>query len=232
VFARLRGIAGFQISDVVEDFIVKFDLAEHADKITLHYSGGTKRKLSAALAFIGDPPIVFLDEPTTGVDPVARRKIWEILMAANDSGMAVVLTSHSMEECEVLCSRVGIMVNGQFQCFGGVQYLKNKFSQGFTILAKLKRRGDEMQQQDLQRQLQEFIELKFPSASLKDVHQGLVHYHVCDISTKWTHLFSTMEEAKGLFDLEDYSVSQATLEQVFLSFAKKQRSVDAIKKSN
>uniref|UniRef100_T1IRD2 ABC transporter domain-containing protein n=1 Tax=Strigamia maritima TaxID=126957 RepID=T1IRD2_STRMM len=91
-----------------------------------------QNSLSAALAFIGQPLVVFLDEPTTGVDPVARRKVWNMIKELINGGTA------SMEECEVLCSRIGIMVKGQFKCLGRIQYLKNKFSQGYTILAKLK----------------------------------------------------------------------------------------------
>jgi len=79
---------------------------------------GNKRKLSTAIALIGDPPIVFLDEPTTGMDPGARRFLWDVLLEVVAEGRTIVLTSHSMEECEALCTRLGIMVNGQFECLG------------------------------------------------------------------------------------------------------------------
>ena len=100
---------------------------------------------------MGEPAVVFLDEPSTGVDPVARRNLWTIIERIQANGQvgnnmvtpaqAVVLTSHSMEECEALCDRLAIMVNGQFQCFGSVPHLKSKFGQGFTILTKLPATG-------------------------------------------------------------------------------------------
>ena len=92
-----------------------------------HCSGGNKRKLSTAIALVGNPSIVLLDEPTTGMDPATRRYLWDVLTGIVQEGRSIVLTSHSMEECEALCTRLAIMVNGAFKCLGGIQRLKNKF---------------------------------------------------------------------------------------------------------
>ena len=89
-------------------------------------SGGNKRKLSTAIALVGNPPIVLLDEPTTGMDPTTRRHLWDVLTGIVQEGRSIVLTSHSMEECEALCTRLAIMVNGSFKCLGSIQHLKNK----------------------------------------------------------------------------------------------------------
>ena len=78
-----------------------------------------------ALALIGRPKVMLLDEPTTGVDPAARRKIWETINNIRKSGSSIILTSHSMEECEALCDRLAIMVRGSFQCLGGPQHIKS-----------------------------------------------------------------------------------------------------------
>jgi ABC-type multidrug transport system ATPase subunit len=102
----------------VDRLIHSLSLQRHADRVCKHYSGGNKRKLSTAMALIGRPPIVLLDEPTTGLDPLARRALWRALTDAMAGGQCIILTSHSMEECDALCSTIGIMVNGQFKCFG------------------------------------------------------------------------------------------------------------------
>ena len=82
-------------------------------------SGGNKRKLSLGVALIASPSVIFLDEPTTGVDPSSRRKIWSVLQHhQKENSCSIILCSHSMEECEVLCSRIGIMLKGQFKCIG------------------------------------------------------------------------------------------------------------------
>jgi len=74
--------------------IIVIGLEEYKDRVCGKYSGGNKRKLNTAMALIGDPPVVFLDEPTSGVDPVARRNLWQLLAASQRGGQAVVLTSH------------------------------------------------------------------------------------------------------------------------------------------
>ena len=127
--------------------------------VIIYFSGGNKRKLSTAIALVGNPPILLLDEPTTGMDPATRRFLWDALTGVIRDGRSVILTSHrlesrylelniliphhpfcmslfvppppplylsSMEECEALCTRLAIMVNGVFKCLGSVQHLKSK----------------------------------------------------------------------------------------------------------
>ncbi len=140
LFARLRGMPEKLIPSYTKDLVEMVDLGKHVDKCTEAYSGGNRRKLSLAVALCATPPVIFLDEPTSGVDPSARRKIWSTLVNIQEKyRSAIILTSHSMEECEALCSRIAIMVNGEFKCLGSVQDLRSKFGQGFTVMAKLKR---------------------------------------------------------------------------------------------
>ncbi|CAG2109717.1 unnamed protein product, partial [Medioppia subpectinata] len=222
MFCRLRGMKERAIESYVRDLVEMVDLQQHVNKCTQQYSGGNKRKLSLAIALCAAPPVIFLDEPTSGVDPSARRKIWATLSSLQEKyGSAFILTSHSMEECEALCARVAIMVNGQFQCLGSVQHLRSKFGQGFTVMAKLKREfADDPQ---YMREIQLRFHERLPSALLKDAHQCLLHYHITDASTKWSQMFAIMERMKAEFCFEDYVISDTTFEQIFLSFARKQR---------
>ena len=88
-------------------------------------SGGNKRKMCVAMAMIGNPKVVFLDEPSAGVDPISRRYLWKCLTAATSSGKAsMILTTHSMNEAESLCSRIGILIKGQFVCLDTPKKLK------------------------------------------------------------------------------------------------------------
>lgn len=136
LFARLRGVKEFVIPQIANALIDLMDLRKHAKKPVYAYSGGNKRKLSAAVAIIGDPSIIFLDEPTTGMDPRARRHFWNAIAQFRDHGKPIILTSHSMEECEALCTRLAIMVNGKFKCIGSIQHLKSKFGEGILIKIK------------------------------------------------------------------------------------------------
>jgi ATP-binding cassette, subfamily A (ABC1), member 3 len=106
------------------------------------------------------------------MDPAARRYLWNVIKQARDSGMTILLTTHSMEECEALCTNLGIMVNGQFECFGSVQRLKSKFGQGYTLV--LKCRGDSRPASDTGSsfeqsvaRVEQFIAEHVPNAILK-----------------------------------------------------------------
>lgn len=84
---------------------------------------------------IGNPPIILLDEPSNGMDPEARRFMWSVIhkISSKSKKSTVILTTHSMEEAETLCRRMGIMVAGQFKCLGTSQYIKDKYGYGFEI---------------------------------------------------------------------------------------------------
>ena len=139
LFARIKGVPTNELAGVVERQLVDFDLKEYENKLAGSLSGGNKRKLSVAIALIGNPPIVFLDEPSTGVDPVARRFMWSVIsrQAANVAGCSIILTTHSMEEVEALCTRIGIMVGGRLRCLGTAQHLKNRHGSGFVSQLQL-----------------------------------------------------------------------------------------------
>ncbi|XP_077475481.1 phospholipid-transporting ATPase ABCA3 [Stigmatopora argus] len=232
MYARLRGIPEKYVSGCVENVLRSLLLEPHADKLVRSYSGGNKRKLSAGAALIGGPPVIFLDEPSTGMDPVARRLLWDAITRTRESGKAVVITSHSMEECEALCTRLAVMVNGQFKCLGSPQHLKSKFGSGYTLLAKVHADADgEGEGGDGRLRLfKEFVQSTFPGSQLKDEHQGMVHYHLTDRTLTWAQVFGTLEAAKEKYAIEDYCVSQISLEQVFLSFAQFQHCTERARK--
>jgi ABC-type multidrug transport system ATPase subunit len=87
---------------------------------------GMKRRLSVAISLIGSPKVAYLDEPSTGLDPAARRNLWGVVKAAK-AGKAVILTTHSMEEAEVLCDRLGIFVGGRLICVGNPKQLTTRY---------------------------------------------------------------------------------------------------------
>jgi ABC-type multidrug transport system ATPase subunit len=114
------------IDGIVDWSIKHMKLKPYANEISEFYSGGNKRKLSAAVALISDPQVVLLDEPSTGMDPSSQTFMWNLISQLRRNNRSVVITSHSMEECEELCSRTAIMVEGQFKCLGSIQHLKER----------------------------------------------------------------------------------------------------------
>ena len=191
------------------------------------------------------PHQVLLDEPTTGMDPVARRLLWDALIRIRDrSQQCIVLTSHSMEECDTLCTRLAIMVNGRFMCLGSPQYLKGKFGEGFHLVVRLKQNrelkhvaltndeqdgADSAGNEDFER-VANFIRTHFPATQVEDASLTAAGTLVCripeDPALTWSKVFEVMEMAKTQVNVEDYLLSQTTLEKVFLNFAKYQRMED------
>jgi ABC-type uncharacterized transport system ATPase subunit len=100
----------------------------------LHSIGGNRRKVSLAVALLGAPPTVYLDEPSTGLDPVASRLMWRLLSKiATAKTTAIVLTTHNMLECEAVCTRVCIMKLGEMVCLGDSQHLRSTHGTGFLL---------------------------------------------------------------------------------------------------
>ncbi|RMZ94274.1 ATP-binding cassette sub-family A member 3, partial [Brachionus plicatilis] len=175
LFSALRGLERNTIKKVINDLISVFKLDEYRDKLVQNLSGGNKRKVSSGLAFIGRPSVIFLDEPTTGMDPAARRYLWTVIKKAREMGLTIILTTHSMEECEALATRLGIMVNGQFKCLGSVQQLKNKYGKGYTLILKCKN-GVDIGSQVLKTEL--FVTNNIRFAKLKDRQQDTLFYQI------------------------------------------------------
>ncbi|XP_059646285.1 ABC transporter A family member 1 isoform X5 [Cornus florida] len=138
LYARIKGVSEYRLKDVVMEKLVEFDLTKHANKQSFSLSGGNKRKLSVAIAMIGDPPIVILDEPSTGMDPIAKRFMWEVIsrLSTRRGKTAVILTTHSMNEAQALCTRIGIMVGGRLRCIGSPQHLKTRFGNHLELEVK------------------------------------------------------------------------------------------------
>ncbi|CAI5466645.1 unnamed protein product [Closterium sp. Yama58-4] len=140
LFARIKGLLPSQIPKECAMLLEEVKLTNVTKSRTSGYSGGMKRRLSVAIALIGDPKIVFLDEPTTGMDPVSRRHVWDIMERAK-RGRAIVLTTHSMEEADILGDRIAIMAKGRMRCIGTSIHLKNRFGAGFVVTVGVRRPG-------------------------------------------------------------------------------------------
>ncbi|CAD7957016.1 unnamed protein product [Amoebophrya sp. A25] len=139
-YAMVKGIPEAELNATVDKQMADLDLLSYVDKRATNLSGGNKRKLVIAMSLIGAPPILFLDEPSAGMDPAARRKLWGILhwIATKSKMSTVVLTSHSMNEVEALCSKLCIMTNGVFRCMGSLPRIKDLYGRGFDLYAKFR----------------------------------------------------------------------------------------------
>jgi len=134
-YAKIKGIPSTISGEMISKLIPEMGLIEYQNILFGQLSGGNKRKTTAAIALLGNPPIVLLDELSTGVDPQAKRFMWQVIqrISTKNKNTAVILTTHSMEEAEYLCTKMAIMVAGSFCCIGTPQELKEAFGKGFEI---------------------------------------------------------------------------------------------------
>lgn len=135
LFCNLKGIEKKYHKYLIESSLKNLNLLKYRNVQAGTYSGGNKRKLNVALALLAKPPIVFLDEPSSGMDPEARRFMWNVINNITNvrKSSSIVLTTHSMEEAEALTNRLAIMVEGQVKVMGPVQSIKNVYGDAFEV---------------------------------------------------------------------------------------------------
>lgn len=220
---------------VIQEILVAMKLLPHAHKLASQLSGGNKRKLCTALAALTGNDIIVLDEPSAGCDPSMRRTLWGVLKIVQDHNKALILTTHSMDEADACCNRIGIMVNGRIASLGSPQALKAEcggyelqlvlppliptpFSQGPTPT----------HDDDIQALEDEVLKPNFPAVTLVD--RDLAH----DGSLVLKFDIGAVSSVAGAFDLlhsafkqgrfMDYSLSQMTLGTAYQRLVRQQLS--------
>ncbi|XP_033975755.1 ATP-binding cassette sub-family A member 5 isoform X1 [Trematomus bernacchii] len=223
IYAAIKGLKGHDVPDIIKRVANALELKDHLNKQTKTLSAGLKRKLCFALSMIGNPQIVLLDEPSSGMDPKSKQRMWRAIRAAfKNRQRGAILTTHYMEEAEAVCDRVAIMVSGQLRCIGSIQHLKGKYGRGYSLEVKLREELTGLQPVAL---LHKEILRIFPHAARQESFATLMVYKIPMEDVKsLAKAFSQLESAKQNFNFEDYNFSQSTLEQVFMEFAKEQES--------
>lgn len=221
IYAAIKGLRQHDIPNIIKRVVNALELKDHLYKQAKNLSAGLKRKLCFALSMLGNPQIVLLDEPSTGMDPKSKQRMWRAIRAAfKNKQRGALLTTHYMEEAEAVCDRVAIMVSGQLRCIGSIQHLKGKFGRGYSLEINLREELTGLQQVAL---LHKEILKIFPHAVRQDSFATLMVYKIPMEDVKsLAKSFAQLESAKQNFKFEEYNFSQSTLEQVFMEFAKEQ----------
>jgi len=185
-----------------DELIEMLGLGERRDARTKELSGGQRQRLSVALALVNDPEIVFLDEPTTGLDPAARRALWDLIRGLKSKGRSVLLTTHYMEEAEILCDRLAIMDHGHILEMGTVdQLISKRFQERAVRFDRIEAIGDD-----------ELATLAAVSSVKHD--DDAVLLYSSDVAATVGALLA-LTEARGV-EPQDLGIRKATLEDVFL----------------
>jgi ABC-type multidrug transport system ATPase subunit len=207
LYGGIKGLNREEIHAIAEERLTAVKLWKVRDQRSSAYSGGMKRRLSMIIATIGDPKVVYLDEPTTGMDPVNRRHVWSFIEKFK-KGRVVILTTHSMEEADVLGDRIAIMAHGRLRALGNSIYLKNRYGAGYRISVVCEPTDGEK----ITNWMQELI----PEGKIEDNSAGSVTYQIpLNAMEKIPTAVRALDlNAKGI--VKAWGISQATLEEVFL----------------
>jgi ABC-type multidrug transport system ATPase subunit len=195
-------------------------------------SGGNKRKLSLAIALLGNPPVLVLDEPSSGMDAAAKRNMWRVLADSVAPGRTILLTTHSMEEADALATRAAILANGKMLALGTTQVLRKDYSDFVCVQLVLRDGASE-------RVVEDWVKERFGGDGKGDDKAvvfegeslgGLVRFMVPasrpggvesgETRSRVVELIELLEEKREVLRLQDYSIGAPTLERVFLSVVK------------
>lgn len=198
LFARLYGRHLYRRTALA--LLARLGLEDKAHVLPAKMSGGQQQRLALALALVNDPEIVFLDEPTAGLDPQARRTLWDIVRGLRDEGRTVVLTTHYMEEAEALCHRVGIMDNGTLLALDTPGALINQLHGVSRITTAAALRADQLD--------------ALPGVCRVERDGDLFRLHTDDVAATNGALFALAQQTNVA--LRDLHVQQPSLEDVFL----------------
>lgn len=208
--AAFKGLAfGKVLYEAVNSVLSMVELLERSNDYAKNYSGGMKRRLSVAMSTVGDVDILFLDEPTTGLDPISRRRVWEAVNWIKQNRV-VVLTTHNMEEAD-LGNNIMIMHNGQVRAYGDSLFLKQTYGKGYQINLTVDKNHIQ--------EAQDLIKHVLPTVSMESEEtSGIISCTVPKGDIRGLpRLFSWLESSSQASKIvKEWGVSNTTLEQVFL----------------
>ncbi|VYS59673.1 unnamed protein product [Arabidopsis thaliana] len=212
-YGRLKNLKGADLNQAVEESLRSVNLFHGgvADKPAGKYSGGMKRRLSVAISLIGNPKVVYMDEPSTGLDPASRKNLWTVIKNAKRH-TAIILTTHSMEEAEFLCDRLGIFVDGRLQCIGNPKELKGRYGGSYVLTMTTSSEHEK----DVEMLVQEV------SPNVKKIYHiaGTQKFEIPKDEVRISEVFQVVEKAKSNFKVFAWGLADTTLEDVFIKVAR------------
>lgn len=209
-FCSLKGIDNKRhITNETNNYIARLELDDKRHTIAMKLSGGMKRKLSIGIALCGNSKIVICDEPTSGMDSAARRALWNLLIEEKKN-RTILLTTHFLDEADVLGDRIAIMVDGALKTVGSSYFLKNRFGTGYKIICE---KGSFCESLTVLEHLMRFVpDVKIVSDSHSEVTFNISEEHL----PSFREIFKSLEDNADTLDISSFGCSLTTLEEVFL----------------
>ena len=219
-FGMLKGMTMSAAGAESEKYIKMLNLVAKKKVNVTNLSGGMKRKVNLGIALIGESRVVMLDEPTSGMDPEARREMWDLLNTLK-KGRTILLTTHFMEEADVLGDRIAIMSRGKVKCFGSPFFLKKRFGQGYTLHVF---KGDQFRDDE---RVTQIISSKVPSTQLIQTSEQETLYRLdTDHSPMFPDMFLELEKEMKQLGIVNFGLDLTTMDDVFLKIGEMEEDHD------
>lgn len=207
-WGSLYDVPAPELKNRIEETLKLFGLFDRRKDKVKTYSGGMKRRINIASALLHQPKILFMDEPTVGIDPQSRNLIFEVIEKLHKEGMTIVYTTHYMEEAERFCDRIGIIDNGQIVAQGTLEELKKSSTMKETIVISFTNLTDEL-----------FGKMASDWKDLKQVDNA-IHFYSSNVKSDLSKIIIKCSEI-GL-DILHINIQKVNLETIFLSLTGKQ----------
>jgi len=223
IFCDFKGVPHDEKEAKIEKIMRDVGVYQHRSTMAKDLSGGNRRKLSVALALVADSKLVLLDEPTSGMDLNARRRLWDMLKDYKKDRI-IILTTHNMDEADLLGDRIGIMSHGRLVCLGNSMFLKNQYGCGYKLQIK-KAISPDMLSSSSHLHIEAYLQRHFPHDSLTLLSDD--PYTCCfqiakHQSHKFPQFFDLFDSSLTNLSIKSYTVSVSSLEEVFLKVCEEQ----------
>ncbi|KAJ7308105.1 hypothetical protein JRQ81_008613 [Phrynocephalus forsythii] len=243
-YSQLKGMAEKEIVKEMDKMIEDLELTHKCHSLVQTLSGGMKRKLSVAIAFVGGSRAVILDEPTAGVDPYARRAIWDLILKYKQ-GRTILLSTHHMDEADLLGDRIAVISHGKLKCCGSPLFLKSTYGDGYKLTV-VKKQSDSWTNADSgqthsspsgpssvspcsEARVTQFIKKYVSSCFLISNTNTELSYILPSEAVKkgcFERLFQHLEHSLADLDLTSFGLMDTTLEEVFLKVSEEDQSLE------
>jgi len=237
IYARIKGVPSLQVKKAAIDLIAELDLIYYADlQIRRIEEEGIKRKLSLALAVIGAPDLILLDEPTKGLDPIGRKQVWKVLKeltSKNNKESAIIMATNQIRDAELKADRIGIMVNKELEKIGLVETIKQD-NKVYLKIEGIKQLENDSQfnalRQNIPLKAEHFEFVSVPG----DVQEGKITFKVSQQNAKesFSAVFSSLVDDMDREDIKDFSLSEKPLNEEYEDLLKKKMQESRLNNAN
>jgi len=211
-YGRLKSLQGLELEEAIKASLEAVQLMGHIDQAAGTFSGGMKRRLSVAIALIGKPLVVYLDEPSTGLDPASRRTLWKAIKEAKKIS-AVLLTTHAMDEAEVLCDRLGIFIDGALHCLAPPKRLTERFGGTYVLSVSTLDHSSHSA-------LENMVRTMAPSMRVSHSISNTKIFELLTSEVTLSVVFKTMLENSAQLHIREWGIANTTLEEAFINIAR------------